>query len=58
MIAIMVVFIMSTAITIYFGEWIKAVLTMNLLLLLLLVQLVYTGAGWYLKDWREARGYY
>ncbi|MFQ7820520.1 MAG: DUF6040 family protein [Roseburia inulinivorans] len=34
--SIMVV-IMSTAITIYFGEWIKSVLLINLIVLLLLV---------------------
>ena len=57
MITIMVTLI-SAAITIYFGEWIKAVLPINLLLLLLLVQVAYVGIRWYVKDWREARGYY
>ena len=57
MITIMVTLI-SVAITIYFGEWIKAVLPINLLLLLLLVQVAYVGIRWYVKDWREARGYY
>lgn len=50
--------LMSLAITIYFGDWIKAILPINLLLLLLLVQVIYVAIRWYLKGWREARGYY
>ena len=57
MITIMVILI-SMAIAIYFGDWIKTALTLNLLLLLLLVQLVYVGIRWYVKGWREARGYH
>lgn len=37
---------------------IKIVLPINLLFLLLLVQIVYAGIRWYVKGWREARGYY
>ena len=50
--------IMSTAIVIYFGEWIKSVLPINLIALLLLVQVIYIGIRCYVKDWREERGYY
>ena len=50
--------IMSTAIVVYFGEWIKAVIPINLIALLLLVQVVYIGIRCYVKDWREERGYY
>ena len=50
--------IMSTAIVIYFGEWIKSVIPINLIVLLLLVYVVYIGIGCYVKDWREERGYY
>ena len=50
--------IMSTAIVIYFGEWIKAVIPINLIVLLLLVHVVYIGIRCYVKDWREERGYY
>lgn len=35
--------IMSTAIVIYFGEWIKSVIPINLIVLLLLVHVVYIG---------------
>ena len=57
MITILVTLI-SMAIAIYFGDWIKAVLPINLLFLLLFVQLVYVGIRWYVKGWRETRGYY
>ena len=50
--------IMSTAIVIYFGEWIKSVLPINLIVLLLLVHVVYIGIRCYVKDWLEERGYY
>ena len=57
MITVMVILI-SMAITIYFGDSIKTVLPINLLFLLLFVQLVYVGIRWYVKGWREARGYH
>lgn len=57
MITILVTLI-SMAIAIYFGDWIKTVLPINMLFLLLLVQLVYVGIRWYVKGWQEARGYY
>ena len=41
---------MSTAIVIYFGEWIKAVIPINLIVLLLLVHVVYIGIRCYVKD--------
>ena len=50
--------IMSTAIVIYFGEWIKSVIPINLIALLFLVHVVYIGIRCYVKDWREERGYY
>ena len=49
--------IMSTAIVIYFGEWIKSVIPINLIALLFLVHVVYIGIRCYVKDWREERGY-
>ena len=55
-ISIMVV-IMSTAIAIYFGDWIKSVISINLITLLLLVHVVYIGIRCYVKDWLEERGY-
>jgi len=57
MITILVTLI-SLEIAIYFGDWIKTVLPINLLFLLLLVQLVYVGIRWYVKGWQEARGYH
>ncbi len=53
-----IVAITSTAIVIYFGKWIKTTLPINLLFLLLFVQLVYVGIRWYVKGWRETRGYH
>ena len=41
--------IMSTAIVIYFGEWIKAVIPLNLIALLFLVHVVYIGIRCYTK---------
>ena len=57
MITIMVILI-SMATAIYFGKWIKTTLPINLLFLLLFVQLVYVGITWYVKGWRETRGYH
>ena len=57
MITILVILI-SMAIAIYFGDWIKAVLPINLLFILLFVQLVYVGIRWYMKGWRDTRNYY
>ena len=57
MITILVTLI-SMAIAIYFGDWIKTVLPVNLIFLLLLVQVIYVGIRWYVKGWRETRGYY
>ena len=50
---------MSTAIVIYFGEWIKSIMPINLIVLLLLVHVgYYIGTRCYVKDWWEERGYY
>ena len=56
MITILVILI-SIAIALYFGDWIKMVLPFNLLVLLLFVQAIYVAIRWYVKGWREARGY-
>ena len=50
--------LMSIAIVIYFGEWIKSVIPINLIVLLLLVHVVYIGIRCYVKDWQEERGYF
>ena len=49
--------ITSTAIAIYFGDWIKSVISINLITLLLLVHVVYIGIRCYVKEWMEERGY-
>ena len=49
--------LIDRSVAIYFGDWIKEVLPINLLFLLLFVQLVYVGIRWYVKGWRENRGY-
>ena len=53
-----IVAITSAAIVIYFGEWIKAVIPLNLIALLFLVHVVYIGIRCYVKDWREEQEYY
>ena len=50
--------IMSTAIVIYFGEWIKSVIPINLIALLFLVHVIYIGIRCYVKVWWEKRGYF
>ena len=49
--------VINLAVAVYFGDWIKTVLPINLLFFLLFVQLVYVGIRWYVKGWRENRGY-
>ena len=56
MITIMVILV-SMAIAIYFADWIRTILPVNLLFLLLLVQVIYVVIRWYVKGWRETRGY-
>ena len=53
-----IVYWLITAIVIYFGEWIKSILPINLIALLLLVHVVYIGIICYVKDWLEKRGHY
>lgn len=56
-ITIMVILIRVAA-AIYFGKRIKTTLPINRLFLLLFVQLVYVGIRWYVRGWRETRGYH
>ena len=53
-----IVYWLIAAIVIYFGEWIKSILPINLIALLLLVHVVYIGIICYVKDWLEKRGHY
>ena len=48
----------SIVIVIFFGDWIKQVISLNLLLVLLCVQVVYVIVRWYVKGWRATRGYF
>lgn len=47
----------SLAVVVYFGEEIRAVVPVNLVVIMLIVHGVYVGVRWYVKGWREARGY-
>ena len=46
------------AVAVYFGDWIKFFVKLNLVALLLLVQAVYVGIRAYVKGCKRARGYY
>ena len=48
----------SLALAVYFGDWIKALVRLNLVVLLLLVQVVYVGIRVYVKGCKRVRGYY
>ena len=48
----------SVALVVYFGEWIKDFVKLNLVVLLLLVQALYVGIRAYVKGCKRARGYY
>lgn len=54
----LLVFLVSMALSIFFADELRAVLPINLLLLNILVHAVYVFIRWYVKGWREARGYY
>ena len=43
---------------VYFGDWIKGLVKLNLVALFLLVQTVYVGIRAYVKGCKRARGYY
>ena len=50
--------VISIAVVVYFGDWIKAFAKLNLVAVLLLVQVVYVGIRAYVKGCKRARGYY
>lgn len=52
------VFLISLAVSVYFAEPIRAVIPINLLLLLILVHIVYVLIRWYVKGGMRSRGYY
>lgn len=52
------VVVTSVALVVYFGDWIKDFVKLNLVVLLLLVQAVYAGIRVYVNGCKRARGYY
>ena len=52
------VVVTSVALVVYFGDWIKDFVKLNLVVLLLLVQAVYVGIRTYVNGCKRARGYY
>jgi len=52
------VVLISMAVAVFFAEPIKALVSVNLLLLLILVHILYVGVRWYIKGCRRSRGYH
>ena len=50
--------VISLVMAVYFGDWIKVLVKLNLVALFLLVQTVYVGIRAYVKGCKRARGYY
>lgn len=50
--------LVSLALSIFFAEYIRAFVPINLLLLLIITHVLYVGVRWYVKGWRASRGYY
>ena len=50
--------LVSLALSIFFAEEIRALIPINLLLLLILVHIVYVLIRWYVKGCKRSRGYY
>lgn len=50
--------VISLAVAVYFADWIKVLVKLNLVALLLLIQAVYVGIRAYVKGCKRARGYY
>ena len=48
----------SVALVVYFGNWIKDFVKMNLVVILLLVQAIYVGIRVYVNGCKRVRGYY
>ncbi len=47
----------SLAVVVYFGEEIRGIVPVNLVVVMLIMHGVYIGVRMYVKGWREARGY-
>lgn len=50
--------VISLVMAVYFGDWIKVLVKLNLVALLLIVQAVYVGIRVYVKGCKRAREYY
>lgn len=48
----------SVALLVYFGDWIKDFVKLNLVVMLLLIHVVYVGIRVYVNGCKRARGYY
>jgi hypothetical protein len=49
--------LVSLSASIFFAEEIRAIVPINLLLLLIITHVLYVGVRWYIKGYRENRGY-
>ena len=56
-VSVMVITI-SLAVVVYFGEEIRGIVPVNLVVMILIVHGVYIGVRKYVKGWRAARGYW
>lgn len=54
----LIVIIVNIALFIFFGDWVKQLMKINQVVLLLVFHGIYMAIRWYVKGWREARGYY
>ena len=52
------VVLISLAVTVFFAEPIRAVVPINLLLLLIIAHVLYIGVRYCIKDYRKSMGYY
>lgn len=50
--------VVSLATVVYFGDWLKDILSLNFVLVLVWVQVLYIGIRWYVKGCKKARGHY
>lgn len=49
--------LVSLSVLIFFADEIRAIVPINLLLLLIIAHILYVGVRWYIKGYRENRGY-
>ncbi len=49
--------LVSLAIVVFYGEWVRKILSVNLVIILLGIQMIYLCIRWYVTECREYRGY-